>query len=73
LEEKNPSTIEELDYWRVCFSGSLIIVKHKFNMPSTPCPGPFPLIPLEIIKGGSQKFFTNSHHLHPLILYLIKV
>jgi hypothetical protein len=53
-EKKNPSTIEELDCWKVFFSSSPIIVKHTFNMPSTPCLGPFPLTPLEIIKGGKS-------------------
>jgi hypothetical protein len=35
--------------------------------------GHSPLTPLEIMKGGSHKFLTNSHHLYPLISYLINL
>lgn len=38
---------------------NVILVRRKFSTPSTPCLGPFPLTPLEIIKGGSQKFFSQ--------------
>jgi len=31
------------------------------------------LPPLEIIKRGSHKFLTNSHHLYLLIFYLINL
>jgi len=35
---------------------NVILVRCKFSAPSTPCLGPFPLTPLEIIKGESHKF-----------------
>jgi len=35
--------------------------------------GHSPLTLLEIIKGGSRKFLTNSHHLYPLISFFIKL
>jgi hypothetical protein len=33
---------------------NVILVKCKFSAPSTPCPWPFPLTPLEIIKRGES-------------------
>ncbi len=35
---------------------NVILVRRKFSAPSTPCPRPFPLTPLEIIKGGVINF-----------------
>jgi hypothetical protein len=35
---------------------NVVLVRCKFSTPLTPCPGPFPLYPLEIIKGWRHKF-----------------
>jgi hypothetical protein len=48
-------------------------VKRKLNAPLTPCLRPPPFTPLEIIKRGSHKLLTNSHHLYLLISDVISL